>query len=193
MKKVVLQCSLTVLCGLSLLFFPGCKEKVVKEDDQSTPTESDTNSISVLLDARVVEGKRVIVIATFCNNSNVTQGMGTKSILYSNKMSWGAFRVTRDKKEIPYIGRYEEYMPPEGAIYDLMPGASYTARVRLHNEYDLSRAGTYTVMYRGLCRITDEKGNEDAFWICSNTVEFTLTKGIRRDPVPPISEKDLYQ
>ncbi len=163
------------------------------QNDTSGPTESETNSISVLLDVRVVEGKGVIAIATFCNNSNVTLGMGTKSILYSNRMSWGAFRVTRDKKEIPYMGAYVEYMPPYGAIYDLKPGASYTARIRLHNEYDLSRAGTYTVMYRGTCGITDEKGNEDSFWIRSNIVEFTLKKGIRRDPAPPISEKDLYQ
>jgi hypothetical protein len=181
MKKAMLQCSLQVLCSSSLLFLPGCKGKAVMKNDEPTSINSDSNDISVLLNVAVVEGKRAIVVATFCNKSNVTVGIEKRRILYSNRMNWNAFRVTRDKKNIPYIGVYQyilDEFEKKRDIYNLMPGASYTARIKLHNEYDLSRPGTYTVTYEGMWRLPDEKGNEDLFWICSNTVEFKLKKGI---------------
>jgi len=153
-----------------------------------------TDSISVLLDVAVINDKGVIVEATFCNKLDVPVAIEHRRILYSNWMNLNAFRVMRDKKEINYMGVYiyipYEFENKEG-LYNLMPGGSYTARIRLHNEYDLSRPGTYTVTYLGLWRLPVENGNEDLFWVRSNTVEFKLKKGIPRNPFPPISERDL--
>ena len=186
MKKIVLQCSLKVLCGFCLLFLSGCKEKTIMENDEPTPTDS----INILLDVTVINSREVIVETTFCNKLDVTVGIKKREILYGNRMNWGAFRVMRDKKEIPYIG-LEEYILDEFEnkvdLYNLIPGGSYTARIELNNEYDLSRSGTYTVTYEGLWRLPDEKGNDDLFFVRSNTVEFKLKKGI--PPVPPISER----
>jgi len=156
------------------------------ENDEPTPTDS----ISVLLDVAVINSKEVIVEATFCNKLDVTVGIEKRRVLYDNRMNWGAFRVMRGKKEIPYIG-LREYILDEFEnkvdLYNLIPGGSYTARIELNNEYDLSRSGTYTVTYEGLWRLPDEEGNDDLFFVRSNTVEFKLEKGI--PPVPPISER----
>ncbi len=181
MKKIVLQCSLQVLCSFCLLFLSGCKEKAVMENDEPTPTDS----ITVLLDVTVNNSKEVIVKSTFCNKLDVTAGIEKRRILYGNRMNWGAFRVMRGKKEISYIGISENI--PEVRmedLYNLMPGGSYTARIELNNEYDLSRSGTYTVTYEGFLRLPDKKGND---FVRSNTVEFKLKKGI--PPVPPINER----
>ena len=142
MKRIVLQYSLQILCSFCLLFLLGCKEKDTVENDEPTPTDS----ISVLLDVKVVNRKEVIVEATFCNKLDVTVGVLKRQILYNNFMNTSDFRVMRGKKEINYIG-LEANIPVVGIkdFYDLPPGGSYTARIKLHNEYDLSRAGTYTV------------------------------------------------
>ena len=156
------------------------------ENDEPTPTDS----IAVVLNVTVVNSKEVIVEATFCNKLDVTVGIPKKEILYENRMNWDAFRVMRGKEEINYIGLevygINEYENKE-ALYDLIPGGSYTARIKLHNEYDLSRAGTYTVTYESLWQLPDEEGNDDLFFVRSNTVEFKLKKGIQ--PIPPISER----
>jgi len=184
MKKIVLQCSLQLLCSFCLLFLPGCKEKAIMENDELTPTDS----IAVLLDVAVINGKEVIVETTFCNKLDVAVGIEKRRILYNNMMDWGAFRVKRGRKKIRYIG-LEANIPEvrKEDLYNLMPGESYTACIKLHNEYDLSRSGTYTVTYRAAWYLPDEKGNEKLFYVRSNTVEFKLKKGI--PPVPPINER----
>lgn len=184
MKKIVLQRSLHVLCSFCLLFLFGCKEKAIVENDEPAPTDS----ITVLLDVTVINSKEVIVETTFCNKLDVTIGIEKRRILYDNRMNWEAFRVMRGKKEIQYIGLEENIIEVRMEdLYNLMPGGSYTARVELHNEYDLSHSGTYTVTYEGFWWLPDEKGNEDLFFVRSNTVEFKLKKGIA--PVPPISDR----
>ena len=176
MKKIVLQFSLKVLCSFCLLFLPGCKEKETVENDEPTPTDS----ISVLLDVTVINSKEVIVEATFCNKLDVTIGVQKRHILYNNFMDWGAFRVMRGKKEVLYIGIQVSRLPPRKEdFYDLLPGGSHTARIKLHNFYDLSRSGTYTVTYEGFWSLPDEEGNDDMFYVRSNTVEFKLKKGIQ--------------
>ncbi|HCO95311.1 MAG TPA: hypothetical protein DIU00_15410, partial [Phycisphaerales bacterium] len=178
MKKIVLQCLLKLLCSFCLLFLSGCKEKKIVENDEPTPTDS----ISVLLDVTVINSKEVIVEATFCNKLDVTVGVLKREILYNKWMNWGAFSVMRGNKEIKYIGlrlyKINEHEHKEN-LYNLIPGGSYTARIKLHNEYDLSRSGTYTVTYRGYWRLPDEEGNDDLFYVRSNTVEFKLKKGIQ--------------
>ena len=184
MKKIVLQRSLQVLCSFCLLFLPGCKEKAIMENDEPAPTDS----IAVLLDVAVINSKEVIVETTFCNKLDVAVGIAKRRILYNNMMNWGAFRVKRGKKEIRYIG-LEQNIPEvrKEDLYNLMPGGSYTAHIKLHNEYDLSRSGIYTVTYEAAWYLPDEKGNDELFYVRSNTVEFKLKKGI--PPVPPINER----
>jgi len=179
MKKIVLQFSLKVLCSFCLLFLHGCKEKKIAENDEPTATDS----IKILLDVKVVNNKEVILEATFCNKLDVTVGVPKREILYNNLMDWEAFRVMRGNKKVHYIGRevynINGFENREENIYNLIPGGSYTAHIKLHNEYDLSRSGTYTVIYDGFWRLPDEEGNYDQFFICSNTVEFKLKKGIQ--------------
>lgn len=181
MKKIVSQCSLNVLCSFYSLFLFGCKEKAIMENDEPTPTDS----ISVLLNAAVINGREVIVEATFCNKLDVTVGIEKRRILYNNMMDWGAFRVMRGKEEVHYIGRcvyiLDEFDNKEN-LYNLIPGGSFTARIELHNEYDLSRSGNYTVTYEGFWRLPDEEGNDDLFFVRSNTVEFKLEE---RHPAYP--------
>jgi len=158
------------------------------ENDELTPTDS----ISVLLDVAAINSKEVVVETTFCNKLDVMVRIEKRRILYDNRMNWGAFRVMRGKEEIHYIGLEEhiiEEFENKEDFYNLMPGGSYTARIELNNEYDLSRSGTYTVTYDGLWWLPDEKGNDglDLFFVRSNTVEFKLKKGIQ--PIPPISER----
>ncbi len=186
MKQIILQYSLHIFCGLCLLFLFECKDKTIMENDEPAPTDS----IAVLLDVKVINNKEVIVEPTFCNKLDVMVGIEKSDILYGNRMNWVAFKVMRGKKEIPYIG-LREYILDESVnkedLYNLMPGGSYTARTELNNEYDLSHSGTYTVTYEGFRWLPDEKGNDDLFFVRSNTVEFKLKKGIQ--PVPPISER----
>ncbi len=175
MKKIVLQRSLQVFCSFCLLFLSGCKEKAIIENDEPTPTDS----ITVLLDVKV-SSREVIVETTFYNNLNVTVKIDKFAILYRNTIHWCAFRIMRGKKEVPYIGPMVSRLPPRKEdFYDLLPGGSYTARIKIHNFYDLSRSGTYTVNYEGFWLLPDEKGNDDLFFVRSNTVEFKLKKGIQ--------------
>lgn len=94
-------------------------------------------------------------------------------------MNWQAFKVVRDNKEINYIGLMVSLIEGiELDLYNLSPDKSYTSRIGLHNEYDLSRSGTYTITYEGFWLLPDENGNEELFFVSSNNVEFTLKKGI---------------
>jgi len=173
MRKILSQSSLQVLHIFCLLFLIGCKEEVIMENDEPTPTDS----ISVLLNVAVINGREVIVEAVFCNKLDVMVGIEKRRILYNNMMEWGAFRVVRGNEEIHYIGRkvhYLEEFENKENLYNLMPGGSFTARIKLHKEYDLSRSGTYIVTYEGFWWLPDEKGNDDLFFVRSNTVEFKL-------------------
>jgi hypothetical protein len=178
MREILSQSSLRVFFSFCLLFLSGCKEEAIIENDEPTPTDS----ISVLLDVAVINGREGIVEATFCNKLDVMVGIEKRRILYNNMMEWGAFRVMRGNEEIHYIGRevhYLEEFENKENLYNLMLGGSFTARIKLHKEYDLSRSGTYTVTYEGFWRLPDEKGNDDLFFVRSNTVEFKLKKGIQ--------------
>jgi archaellum component FlaF (FlaF/FlaG flagellin family) len=174
MRKILSQSSLRIFLSFCLLFLFGCKEKAITENDELTPTDS----ITVLLDVKV-SSREVIVGTTFYNNLNVTVKIDKFDILYRNTIHWCAFKVVRGKKKIPYIGLMVYRLPPRKEdLYNLMPGGSYTSRIKLHNFYNLSRSGTYTVTYEGLWWLPDEKGNDYLFCVRSNTVEFKLKKGI---------------
>jgi hypothetical protein len=171
MKRYIL---FALLIYSSTVIF-GCR----KEAEENGDTVPRPYGITARLEIASADSNGIIVNAIFQNDRSEPIQVEKWFVLSGGGMQWQAFRVMRNKAEVPYTWRITTMLEPSAEDYlMLQPAMPFVSKIRLENFYDLSLPGTYTITYEGYWMLPDENGEENLFCVQSNTADFQLKKGV---------------
>jgi len=112
----------------------------------------------------------VWVDVTFSNTTSVVVGMWERNLLKEASLTWSAFEVFLNGKEVEYIGKeVKRPAPGPSEFYKMKPGEVCKARLDLSQHYDLSKAGSYQVRYFS---VNVPEGGGKMFFIKSPVASF---------------------